>query len=219
MTLKKISFGAKAFKDVFAGSTVRKITRDMGTVDPLNDTLLIALIPSVVVLAGTTVLLGMHWPVMGWVAGLGSLLYIAVTMGISPDAVAPAARFANLWDTGRGGALVDAVNCNAVVKAHGAETREDARIASVIGKWCQRTRRTWTRGPFNGGAQGLILVAMQAAIVGDITFALTMFCMLRGYLSDGGMQRSIDDMEERVALESQPLGIEDKPLERPIAID
>ncbi|WP_454826147.1 ABC transporter ATP-binding protein [Paraburkholderia xenovorans] len=221
----------------FAGSTVRKITRGMWALDLLNDTLLIALFPSLVMLVGATVLLGWRWPMMGAVVGIGSLLYIAVTVAMSLGFVAPAARLANAWDTRMGGALADAVSCNGVVKAFGAEDREEALLARVIGKWRHRTRRTWMRGTINGGVQGGMLVAIQAAIlgaalllwargeasVGDITFALTMFFMLQGYLRDVGMhirnlQRSVNDMEELVSLESQPLGIEDPPGAGPIAI-
>ncbi|GAB7535876.1 ABC transporter ATP-binding protein [Burkholderia sp. 3C] len=221
----------------FAGSTVRKITRGMWALDLLNDTLLLALLPSVVMLGGATLLLGWHWPVMGLVVGAGSVLYIAITVALSLGVTAPAARLGNFWDTRLGGAMADSVGCNAVVKAFGAETREEARIGRVIGKWRQRTRRTWVRGTLSGGVQGTLLVLMQAAIlgaalwlwshdragVGDIVFALTMFFMLQGYLRDIGMhirnlQRSVNDMEELVALDSQPLGIEDAPGARPIAI-
>ncbi|CAG9195220.1 Transport ATP-binding protein CydCD [Burkholderia gladioli] len=221
----------------FAGSTVRKITRGMWALDLLNDTLLVALLPSVVMLGGATLLLGWHWPVMGLVVGAGSLLFIAITVGLSLGVIAPAARLGNAWDTRLGGALADSVSCNAVVKAFGAETREEARIGRVIGKWRLRTRRTWIRGTLSGGLQGTLLVLMQAAIlgsalwlwshdrasVGDIAFALTTFFMLQGYLRDIGMhirnlQRSVNDMEELVALERQPLGIDDAPDARPIAI-
>ena len=221
----------------FAGSTVRKITRGMWALDLLNDTLLVALLPSVVMLVGSTVLLGWRWPMMGAVVGVGSVLYIAVTVIVSLGFVAPAARLANAWDTRMGGALADAVSCNGVVKAFGAEEREEALLDRVIVKWRHRTRRTWIRGTINGGLQGGMLVAIQAAIlgaalllwmrgeasVGDITFALTMFFMLQGYLRDVGMhirnlQRSVNDMEELVQLESQPLGIEDRPGAGPIAI-
>ncbi|KAF1058091.1 ABC transporter ATP-binding protein [Burkholderia gladioli] len=221
----------------FAGSTVRKITRGMWALDLLNDTLLVALLPSVVMLGGATLLLGWHWPVMGLVVGAGSVLFIAITVGLSLGVIAPAARLGNAWDTRLGGALADSVSCNAVVKAFGAETREEARIGRVIGKWRLRTRRTWIRGTLSGGLQGTLLVLMQAAIlgsalwlwshdrasVGDIAFALTMFFMLQGYLRDIGMhirnlQRSVNDMEELVALERQPLGIDDAPDARPIAI-
>ncbi len=214
----------------FAGSTVRKITRGMWAVDLLNDTLLVALLPSVVMLVGATALLGVHWPVMGLVVGLGSVLYIAVTAALSLGYVAPAARLGNAWDTRMGGALADAVSCNAVVKAFGAEAREEVRLDRVVDKWRRRTRRTWIRATLNGGVQGAMLVAMQAGIlgaslllwargqasVGDITFALTMFFMLQGHLRDVGMhirnlQRSVNDMEELVALEKQPLGVDDRP--------
>ncbi|WP_313702231.1 ABC transporter ATP-binding protein [Achromobacter sp.] len=221
----------------FAGSTVRKITRGMWAVDLLNDTLLVALLPSVVMLLGATALLGAHWPLMGLVVGLGSVLYIAVTATLSLAYVAPAARLGNAWDTRMGGALADAVSCNAVVKAFGAETREEARLDRVIDKWRRRTRRTWIRATFNGGIQGAMLVTMQASIlgaslllwsrnqasVGDITFTLTMFFVLQGYLRDVGMhirnlQRSVNDMEELVSLEKQPLGVEDRPGAGDIAV-
>lgn len=214
----------------FAGSTVRKITRGMWAVDQLNDTLLIALLPSVVMLVGATALLGWHWPVMGLVVGLGSVMYIAFTALLSLRYVAPAARLGNAWDTRMGGALADAVTCNAVVKAFGAERREEARLARVVDKWRRRTRRTWMRGTLNAGVQGAMLALMQVAMigaslwlwargqasVGDITFALTMFFMLQGYLREVGtdirnLQRSINDMEELVTLERQPLGVADKP--------
>ncbi|VCU69636.1 Putative multidrug export ATP-binding/permease protein [Pigmentiphaga humi] len=221
----------------FAGSTVRKITRGMWALDLLNDTLLIALLPSLVMLLGSTAMLWARWPLMGVVVGASALLYIAIVTAMSLGFVAPSARLANSWDTRMGGALADAVTCNTVVKAFGAEEREEARLARIVGKWRLRTRRTWVRGTLNGGLQGAMLVLMQAGIlgtalllwtrgqtsVGDITFALTTFFVLQGYLRDIGMnirnlQRSVNDMEELVALEGQPLGIDDAPGAPPIAI-
>ena len=46
----------------FAGSTVRKVTRGMWALDLLNDTILIALLPSLVMLVGSMILLGVLWP-------------------------------------------------------------------------------------------------------------------------------------------------------------
>ena len=214
----------------FAGSTVRKITRGMWALDMLNDTLLLGLLPSFVMLVGSTILLGVRWPIMGAVVGTGALLYIAVTVALTLGLVAPAARLGNAWDTRMGGALADAVTCNAVVKAFGAETREEQRLSRVIDKWRHRTRRAWLRGTFNGSLQNVMLAAMQAAMlgvgivlwlegragVGDIAFALTMFLVLQGYLRDVGtlvrqLQRSVNDMEELAQLTRQPLGIDDRP--------
>src|SRR5690606_1007808 len=102
--------------NAFAGSTVRKVTRGMWALDLLNDTILIALAPSLIMLVGSTVLLGLFWPAMGVIVGLGSLIYIGVTVFLSIGFVAPAASLANAWDTRMGGALADAISCNAVVK-------------------------------------------------------------------------------------------------------
>lgn len=221
----------------FAGSTVRKVTRGMWALDLLNDTLLIALFPSLVMLVGSTVLLGWYWPVMGAVVATGSLIYIAITVSLSLAYVAPAASLANRWDTRVGGALADAVSCNAVVKAFGAEEREESRLAAVVEKWRSRTWRTWTRGTINGTAQGLTLLGLRIAVIGlalflwtkgeasagDVTFVLTAFFMLQGYLRDVGMhvrnlQRSVNDMEELADIHAQSLGIEDRPGAKPIAI-
>ncbi|MBZ9812468.1 ABC transporter ATP-binding protein [Mesorhizobium sp. CA7] len=221
----------------FAGSTVRKITRGMWALDLLNDTILIALLPSVVMLVGSTLLLGWFWPLMGAVVAAGSVLFIAVTAMLSLGYVAPAARLANSWDTRLGGSLADAVSCNAVVKGFGAEAREEARLARVVAKWRLRTGRTWMRGTTNGTTQGALLLLMRAAVIGlalmlwawgqasagDVAFVLTSFFVLQSYLRDIGthirnLQRSINDMEELVDFQSEPLGIEDRPGARPIRI-
>ncbi|KRA96788.1 multidrug ABC transporter ATP-binding protein [Devosia sp. Root685] len=221
----------------FAGSTVRKVTRGMWALDALNDILLVALLPSFVMLVGASILLGSYWPVMGLVVAGGSIIYIAFTVLMSVGYVAPAASLANAWDTRLGGALADAVSCNSVVKAFGAETREEDRLRHVMSKWDTRTRRTWKRGTLNGTIQGLLMTLMQAGILGtglymwtqglasagDITFVLAMFFVLQGYLRDVGMhirnlQRSVNDMEELVALSTMPLGVEDKPGAKAIAI-
>ncbi|MBB3461834.1 ABC transporter ATP-binding protein [Rhizobium sp. BK377] len=221
----------------FAGSTVRKITRGMWALDSLNDLPLIALLPSIVILLGASLVLGSYWPVMGLIVALGSLIYIGVTVALSMGFVSPAAKLANAWDTKLGGALADAISCNAVVKAFGAESREEVRLRHVLAKWDSRTRRTWRRGTLNGTIQGFMMVSMQAGILGtglvmwqqglatpgDITFVLAMFFVLQGYLRSVGqdirnLQRAVNDMEELVLLDKTPLGIEDRPNAKPIAI-
>lgn len=216
--------------NAFAGSTVRKVSRAMWALDLLNDTLIVALLPSLLMLVGSVALLSWFWPMMGLLVAIGSVLFIVCTIVISLGFVAPAATLANSWDTRMGGALADAISCNAVVKAFGAESREDDRLARVINKWRGRTRRTWLLGTLNGFIQGINLLVMRGVIItfalylwshgqataGDITFVLTAFFMLQGYLRDVGMhirnlQRSVNDMEELVQIEAEPYGIADEP--------
>src|SRR5207302_4132340 len=97
----------------FAGSTVRKITRGMWALDLLNDTILLALLPSLVVLIGSMILLGVHWASLGMVIALGAVSYVTMTVLFSTRYIAPAARVSNAWDTKVGGTLADALTCNA----------------------------------------------------------------------------------------------------------
>src|SRR5262250_492635 len=129
----------------FAGSTVRKITRGMWALDLLNDTILMALAPSLTVLVGSMILLGLHWPQLGLVILVGTIVYVSMTLAFSVRYIAPAARVSNAWDTKVGGTLADAMTCNAVVKSFGAEAREDARLARVVSRWRRRVKRTWVR--------------------------------------------------------------------------
>src|SRR3979409_1942997 len=92
----------------FAGSTVRKITRGMWALDLLNDTILMALLPSLAVLLGSMILLGLHWPSLGLVIAIGSLVYVSMTVVFSTRYIAPAARLSNAWGTTAGGTLADA---------------------------------------------------------------------------------------------------------------
>ncbi|MBR0776652.1 ABC transporter ATP-binding protein [Bradyrhizobium diazoefficiens] len=221
----------------FAGSTVRKITRGMWALDLLNDTILLALAPSLFVLIGSMILLGVHWTSLGAVIALGALAYVAMTVLFSTRYIAPAARVSNAWDTKVGGTLADALTCNAVVKSFGAEVREDMRLARVIRRWRARVRRTWFRYNYTAMAQLSLLLVLRASVIGgsvllwmsghaspgDVTYVLTSYYVIHAYLRDVGMhinhlQRSVNDMEELVAIHDEPVGIADAADARPIAI-
>jgi ATP-binding cassette subfamily B protein len=224
--------------NAFSGSTVRRITRGMWALDTLNDVLLLSLLPSLTVLVGTVVLLAAHWPLLGLVMGVGALAYIAFTVGLATRVLAPIARLSNQWDTKMGGVLADAIGTNAVVKAFGGEAQEEALLARTVAKWHRRTRRTWMAFTWAGSGQLALLwliriVATGAALwlwsrgqasAGDMAYVVTSYLVLNGYLRDIGqyvhqLQRSVNEMEELVALHDEPLGVADRTDARPIAIE
>src|SRR5204863_153521 len=201
----------------------------MWAFDTLNDVLLLQLLPSTVVLVGTMLLLGWHWPILGVVMGVGALAYIAMTVVLATRWAAPASTLSNAWDTKLGGLLCDAIGSNAVVKAFGAEDREAGRVDRLLTKWAKRTRRTWMRYTWSGSGQLLVLWGIRSAITGaalwlwwrgaatpgDVTYVLASYFVVHGYLSDIGfhihhLQRSVNELEELVDLHDQPLGIEDR---------
>jgi ATP-binding cassette subfamily B protein len=226
-------FSSDWHSNTFAGSVQRKITRGMWAIDMLNDTLLVALLPALAVLAGSAIVLGLHWPVMGLLLAVGSALYITLAATLSVNWVAPASQLSNAWDTRVGGALADAISCNQVVKSFGAEHREDARLEKVLAKWAGRTRRTWVRGTINGTIQGAALLVLRSCVTslavwlwwtgraspGDVATVLTAYFIVLGYLRDIGfhianLQRGINEMEELVGLHAQSLGVQDAPKAR-----
>jgi ATP-binding cassette, subfamily B, bacterial len=221
----------------FAGSTVRKITRGMWALDLLNDTILMALLPSFMVLLGSVILLGLHWVSLGLAVALGALVYVSMTIAFSTRYIAPAASISNAWDTRVGGTLADALTCNAVVKSFGAEAREDARLAGVLSRWRRRVSRTWLRYTYTSTAQLIVLLCLRASVIGgalllwiagcatpgDVAYVLTSYFIIHAYLRDIGMhinnlQRSVNDMEELVAIHDEAIGIADAVDARPIEI-
>ena len=222
----------------FAGSTVRKVTRGMWALDLYNDTILLALLPSLMVLLGSMILLGAHWASLGLVIAVGAAIYVSMTIWLSTRYIAPAARVSNAWDSKVSGTLADALTCNAVVKSFGAEAREDARLARVIGRWRKRVNRSWLRYNGANAAQLLVLLCLRGSVIGgsvllwmagraspgDVTYVLTSYYIIHAYLRDVGMhinnlQRSVNDMEELVEIHDEPIGITDDPGARPILIE
>ena len=221
----------------FAGAIVRRITRGMWAVDLMDDILLLEMLPALLVLVGSSLLLGLRWPSMGIMVAVGAVAYIAVSVSLSLYYVAPAARLSNAQDTRIGAAIADAITCNPVVKSFGAERREDYRLAKVVDKWNSRTSRTWVRATRNGSTQMFLLQGLRTLVLayavwlwwegrataGDMTFVLTSYFIVHGYLRDVGqhvrnLQRSANEMEEMVQFHSQPLGVSDRANAKPIRV-
>ena len=168
---------------------------------------------------------------------VGAAIYIPMMILFSTRYIAPAARVSNAWDTKVGGTLADAMTCNAVVKSFGAEAREDARLARVISRWRRRVRRTWLRYNYTSTAQLSVLLCLRASVIGgalllwiagraspgDVTYVLTSYYIIHAYLRDVGMhinnlQRSVNDMEELVAIHDEAIGIADVAGALPISV-
>jgi ATP-binding cassette subfamily B protein len=221
----------------FAGSTQRKITRGMWALDLLNDTLLLALLPSLTILIGSVVLLTARAPVLGAVMAVGALAYVTAAVLLATRWIAPASRLSNKWDTRIGGVLADAIGSNAVVKAFAGEAREDALLGRTLARWRSRVSRTWWRHV--GTSMGLLALLWSVRILitgtalwlwwqgrataGDVAYVITAYLVVHGYLRDVGehvhhLQQGVNEMEELVALGDVPLGIADTAAARPIAI-
>jgi ATP-binding cassette subfamily B protein len=167
----------------------------------------------------------------------GASAYVCLTVFLATRVIAPASRLSNAWDTRMGGVIADGLGANAVVKAFGAEDSEDLRLGRVVSKWSRRTWRTWMRHTWSGTGQNALLWAVRSTVTaaalwlwwqgratpGDVTYVLTTYFVVHGYLRDIGqhinqLQRAVNEMEEMVHLYDEPLGVEDRPEARPLRI-
>ena len=221
----------------FAGSTQRKITRGMWALDTLNDTLLLALLPSAMILAGSVLLLAGRAPLLGAVMAVGALAYVTLAIALATRWIAPASRLSNQWDTRIGGVLADTIGSNPVVKAFAGEAREDALLHAVLAKWQARVSRTWGRHIFTSMGLLALLWTVRIAITGtalwlwahggasagDVAYVITAYLVVHAYLRDIGehvehLQRGVNELEELVLLHDEPLGIADRPGAAPLVM-
>lgn len=223
--------------DTFAGTTVRNITRGTWAFDTFGDAIYYQIAPSIAVTIGAVVLMLLHWPVMGLLFALGAGAYTYASVRLALGYVAPRRRVAADSDSQLGGALADAVTCNAVVKSTGAEAREDMRLAAVLDRWQALMLRAWYASINTAVAQNAMLIALQAVLVGaavwlwsagqatpgDVTYVLTSYLMVGRWLRDVGMQlrnaqQAANDMERLVEYHKSPPTIVDRAGAAPLAM-
>lgn len=197
----------------FAGATVRKVSRAMWGFDAVTDALLLMLLPTIVVLVGLSISIGLRWPVVGLFVALVVCGFVAFQLVMARYYIRPVNLASNALDTQIGGALADAISGNPVVKSFGAETREEARFGLTTSAWQKAVRRTWNRFNVVGMGSNLFMVTLQAGLTGfliwqwskgradtgDVAFAITAFMLMQGYLRNFNettqtLQRGLDDV-------------------------
>ncbi len=230
-------FSSDWHADTFAGSTVRNVTRGVWAFDMFGDAVYFHLGPAAAVTMGAVALMLWHWPLMGLVFLAGAVLYTALSIRLSLGYVAPIRRVAAECDSRLGGALADALTCNAVVKSTAAEAREDARLGDVLDTWQANMLRAWYASIHTGVAQNAMLIALQAALVGgalwlwsrgqasagDVAYVLTSFLLVGRWLRDVGMQlrtaqQAANDMERLIEYHRTPATVVDRPEAAPLAV-
>ena len=214
----------------FAGATVRKITRGVWAFDLLGDTLLLGLFPAALIIVVMTVVLAIATPYVAALLFSITLIYVAVVVVLAANYVAPANRVFNTQDSTLGASLADSITCNAVVKAFGAERREDALVGEVLSNWRHHARLAWGRMINVVGIQSAMRYVMQAGMLtvavwtwgqglttpGEVVLVITSYLVLDGYLREIGMhirhlQKSVNEIEDLVIFAEQPFGVADQP--------
>ena len=223
-------FSADWHANNFAGATVRRVSRAMSAYDVISDTLMWFVVPSVLVLGGVTIITAMRWPLIGAFVGATIVAMIAISYWSSRYYLAEDYLRANDADTKIGAALADAVGGNGTVKSFGAEEREQERMDAITSDWRVKSERLWRRGTDVWVAQNLVLLALQAGLLGLVmlewsagratagsaVFAITAFLLVSGYLRTMGesvrnLQKGFADISDVVAYAANAADIVDHP--------
>jgi len=197
----------------FAGATVRRVSRAMWGYDSASDALLGMLLPTVLVLGGLAISLGLRWPLAGLFVAVIIVAFAAYNVLMSVRFVRPANLRSTALDSEIGAALADAIGANPTVKSFGAEAREEARFGQTADAWRWAVNKTWDRFNVVGLGQNLLLIILQAGLTGflvhawaqgtatpgDVAFAITSFIVMAGYMRNFSeitqmLQKGLDDM-------------------------
>jgi ATP-binding cassette subfamily B protein len=209
------AFSADWHASNFAGATVRRVSRAMWGFDSAADAILILLAPTLIVLSGMAVSLGVRWLPAGLFVGALVVLFAAYNVGLSLAFTQPANRVSTARDSAIGAALADSLGANAVVKSFGEEAREEARFSGVVEAWRRSAHQTWNRFNAVGMGQNAFLLLLQAGLTGllvrawaegkaspgDVVFAITAFIVMAGYMRNFNeitrmLQRGLDDIAD-----------------------
>ncbi|MFI4935160.1 MAG: ABC transporter ATP-binding protein [Caulobacterales bacterium] len=206
------SFSTDWHASNFAGATVRRVSRAIWGYDSAADALLLLLVPTLIVLCGLAIQLGVRWPIVGLFVGVVVISFVAYNLILQARYIRPANIASNAWDSRIGASLADAIGGNPVVKGFGAEEREEARFARTVNEWRIAVNRTWDRFNIVGLGQNLFVIVLQAGLTGllvrawsmgdakpgDVAFAISAFIVMAGYLrnfseSTRMLQKGLDD--------------------------
>jgi ATP-binding cassette subfamily B protein len=212
----------------FAGATVRKMTRGKWAYDDYADSFMYGLLPTLLMVIGMTIMFTLQW------AALGAVLLVFIIVLISMNAllvskyVAPANVVFNKNDTKLGAILADSITCNSVVKAFGAEGREERAVADMANEWATTAKRSWNREVNSGGLQSIVLVFMFGSLLGlallmwsrglstpgQLTQIVASYFIINGYLRHIGMhmremQKAVNEMEDAIEFMNRPMDMTD----------
>ncbi len=222
-------FSSDWHANAFAGGTVRKITRGMGSFEQFSDRIITGFLVVFLVMGITIATLSIRLPYVALFVFVMTVLYFFLSLYFSRRYLMPLFRSAAAMDTKMGGTLADIMTGIPTIKAFAAEDREDDLFRSVRRDWRTRTIWAWQTARAIDTIRTVIRVSMMLGMLGivvwqwshgmatpgDVALVLTCFFMTQNMLRDMGtqindVQRSYADMVDIVHFWSRDDDVVDK---------
>jgi ATP-binding cassette subfamily B protein len=186
--------------------------------------------PSILVLGGMIVGIGLKWPGAGLFVAAVVLAFVAFNLILTSHWILPMSALAHGKDTAVSATMADMLGGHAVVRSFAAEGREETRFSKVLNEWREMMILVWDRFTCLALFQNGILVFLQAGLLGilvwswsqgsaspgDVAFGVTSFLLIAGYLRSLPetlklVRRSCDDLAPAAAIAGMFPQIRDRP--------
>ena len=202
----------------FTGSMVTAIKRGRASAHTFYDQLCYEFWPAIIVTIGTVALMFQRSVMLASFFTFYAVLFTCFSMAVSRKFVMPINRQSSDEDSRLGGITADSLSGSTVVKAFGAEKRENERLVEAANRWQQLAYKAWMRinilslsqniliniGRFSAMTLAGILWVKGSFNAGDVIYVLMAQRVLGDYLDGIGNNlnkviTAINDMEEVVA--------------------
>jgi ATP-binding cassette subfamily B protein len=154
------------FVNTFTGAIVSKISRARQKIETFEDQILIRVIPTIVVLAGSTVFLALRFPMLA----LLLVAYVGLLFAVSAFFVfkvsGPAQGLYAAAQDSFIAHLADTIGGMATTKAYAQEEVEHANFLQVTQRLQERNLRAYTLANYAGIVQRLLLTGMLVLLLG-----------------------------------------------------
>lgn len=233
-----LRFSAAWHADTSDGATVRIASRAVDGFNTASTALLTLLGPSVLVLGGMVVSIGLKWPAAGIFVALIVVAFVTFNLVLTSRWIQPASARANERDTAVSATMADMLGGHAIVRNFAAEAREEAHFGRALHEWREAIIPAWDRFTYLSLLQNGMLVILQAGLLGilvwswaqgraspgDVAFGVTSFLLIAGYLRSLPetlrlVQRSFDDLAPAAAIAATPPQIHDRPGARELPVE
>jgi ATP-binding cassette subfamily B protein len=154
------------FVNTFSGAIVSKISRARQKIETFEDQILIRIVPTIVVLAGSTAFLALRFPVLAaLMVGYVGVLFTVSAFFVFRISGPAQGEYAAAQDAFIAH-LADSIGGVATTKAYAQEAVEHTNFVAITEQLRVRNLRAYTLGSFAAIAQRLLLTGMLVLLLG-----------------------------------------------------
>jgi ATP-binding cassette subfamily B protein len=201
--------------DTFAGATVHRLSRARWAIDAIGVVIFSRMATPLLMILVIGTLVSIRLPIAGAVFFLVSAVYLWVSFELAARWVRPANVVSARLEADLTGAIADAIANNSAVKAFGAETREESRLAEAAERWSSKATVSMDRTSLMQTVQLGLWAVLQTTVLAtlvifagdggvtpaDLGFAIAAILQLGGQLRGIGgdirmLQRAFGEFGE-----------------------